>query len=127
VRGEASEKVLALRTGCLEQRRGELRALSDVLLTADADVVQRALSAVRSLPELEVCADIDLLSARVPPPADAHEASRVEALRASLAQTRALWAAGRYKAGVEAVRPLAKEAESLGYLPVRAEVLLQLG
>nr|WP_228531178.1 MULTISPECIES: serine/threonine-protein kinase [Myxococcaceae] len=127
LRGEASEKVLGLRTACLEQRRGELQALTEVLRTADADVVQQALSAVRTLPELEVCADVDLLSSRVPPPADAHEAQRVEALRQSLAQARALWAAGRYKAGVEAVRPLEKEAEALGYLPVRAEVLLQLG
>ena len=98
-----------------------------MLLTADQGVVQQALSAVRKLPELAVCADVDLLGSRVPPPADAHEAERVEALRHSLAQVRALWAAGRYKAGVEAVRPLAQQVDQLDYLPVRAEVLLLLG
>nr|WP_281404399.1 serine/threonine-protein kinase [Pyxidicoccus fallax] len=124
VRGEASERVLALRTECLEQRRGELHALTEVFLTADAELLENAVQAARGLPELATCANVDLLGARVPLPADAAQAARVARLRESLAQARAQWAAGRYKAGLEVVRPLVAEADAVGYLPSRAEVLL---
>jgi tetratricopeptide (TPR) repeat protein/predicted Ser/Thr protein kinase len=127
VRGEASERVLALRTECLEQRRGDLLALTDVFLTADAQLVEQAVQAARTLPELAECANVDLLGARVPLPADETQATQVARLRDALAQARALWSAGRYKAGLEVVRPLVARAEAVGYLPVRAEVLLQQG
>jgi tetratricopeptide (TPR) repeat protein len=127
VRGEASERVLALRTECLEQRRGELFALTEVFLTADAALVEHAVQAARTLPELSTCANVDLLGARIPLPADAAQAARVARLREALAQARAQWSAGRYKTGLEVVKPLVAEAEAVGYLPVRAEVLLQQG
>ena len=127
LRGEASERVLTLRTECLEQRRGDLLALTDVFLTADAQLVEHAVQAARSLPELAECANVDLLGARVPLPADDEQATQVARLREALAQARAQWSAGRYKAGLEVVRPLVSRAEAVGYLPVSAEVFLQQG
>ena len=45
VRGEQSDEVLDLRMRCLNENLDEVRALTDVLLTADSAAVAQALSA----------------------------------------------------------------------------------
>ncbi len=127
LRGETSEEVLTVRTACLERRRSELRALTDVLAQADASVVERSVEAVRGLSELAPCHEVDPLAARVSLPADARVAKRVEDLRASLSRARALRMSGQYAAGLAVVAPVAAEARTLGYRPLEAEALLEWG
>ncbi len=44
------------RMNCLERRRAELAALTDVLAHADAKVVRRSIAAVTSLASADTCA-----------------------------------------------------------------------
>jgi tetratricopeptide (TPR) repeat protein len=127
LRGEASEELFAARTACLERRRSELKALTDVLAQADTSVVEHAGETVRALSELDPCADVDPLTARVRLPEDPRVAAQVELLRGSLARARALRFSGQYEAGLAVATPVAAEARTLGYRPLEAEVALELG
>ncbi|HEY2364814.1 MAG TPA: protein kinase, partial [Polyangiaceae bacterium] len=49
IRGEQSDAMLGLRMQCLDRRRGELRALSDLFSRADTDVVEHAAFAASRL------------------------------------------------------------------------------
>ena len=132
LRREQPEEALTLRMECLESRRRDLHALTDVLLTPDAPdagnasasgdtVVERAVQAARGLPSLDACDDVALLRAAVPPPADAAARARVDALRGRLAEGHALLAAGRYTQAASLVAPLVAECRAVGYGPLAAE------
>ncbi|MBF5045153.1 tetratricopeptide repeat protein [Aggregicoccus sp. 17bor-14] len=127
VRGEASARVLQLRTGCLEHKRAELSALTDVLAHADAQVVEKAVSLANGLSSLEACADVDALMHQVPPPESPALAQKVEDLRGRLARGRVLRGAGKFKEGVALVEPLLAEARGLHYRPLEAEAEYLLG
>ncbi len=126
VRGEQSAEVLDLRMACLNERLTDLRALTDVFLTADPKVVENAVSGAGRLPRLDRCADLGLLRAVVPPPDEAARA-RVEALRAQLAQLSAAWRAGRCGQTDGAARELLAEIRAVGYKPLLAEALASYG
>lgn len=67
LRGEQSPALLDLRMACLQRRRTETRSLVDVLVDADAGVVENAAQAVAELPDLGPCADAaTLLAAEAP-------------------------------------------------------------
>ena len=127
VRGDQSAEVLDLRMDCLNRNRDSLRALTDVLATADADTVGSAIDAATALPEVGRCADVAVLRAVLPPPRDPAARQQVAGLRKRAAEARALGDAGRWKDGRTKARPLLAEAEALGYEPVVAEVLVLLG
>ncbi|HEX5750896.1 MAG TPA: serine/threonine-protein kinase [Archangium sp.] len=126
LRGDASEEVLAARTTCLERRRSELKALTDVLAEADGRVVERAVEAVRGLSELSPCDTADPLASSEPP-SNPQVAARVEELHTALARARALRISGQFPAGLEVAGPVAREAHTLGYHPLEAEAMLELG
>jgi hypothetical protein len=65
VRGEQSPELMDLRMRCLERRRGEAKALADVLASADLEVVTRAKRSVDAISDLARCADAGLLTAKV--------------------------------------------------------------
>jgi len=127
VRGEQSAEVLDLRMDCLNRNRDSLRALTDVLATADNSLVGSAIDAANSLPDVGRCADVAVLRAVLPPPRDPAVRQQVESLRKRAAEARALADAGRWKEGRAKAQPLLAEAEALGYEPVVAEVLVLLG
>jgi tetratricopeptide (TPR) repeat protein len=127
VRGEASERALALRTACLEERHRELRALVGVLSRADAQVVENAVGASRSLPPLAPCEDVDWLMEQVPPPTSLEAQVRLGALREALAEARALHVSGKYAEAISRVGPVVEGARALPFPPLEAEALLQLG
>jgi tetratricopeptide (TPR) repeat protein/tRNA A-37 threonylcarbamoyl transferase component Bud32 len=127
VRGEQSEELLDLRMECLGQRREEVRALVDLFTEADSDVVTKAVQAASGIAELSTCANAAALRAPIRPPADARVQRQVEALRAKLAQVKALREAGKYKPGMELASTIVDEAKHLGYRPVESEALLSLG
>jgi tetratricopeptide (TPR) repeat protein len=130
LRHEQTEEVLALRMECLESRRRDLRALTDVLLAPDTPdggdagssaITEHAVQAARALPPIDACDDLAALRAAVPPPADAATRARVDALRGRLAEGQALLAAGRYAQAAALVAPLVVECRAVGYGPLVAE------
>jgi tetratricopeptide (TPR) repeat protein/tRNA A-37 threonylcarbamoyl transferase component Bud32 len=128
--GGLGAEALALHDGCLERRRAELRAVSEVLRAADVEAVRGATQAVAGLTPLARCADLAALRAeaeRLPPPRDPDQAEAVAALRDRLAGVKAELDAGRFATAHEAAAACAATAESLGYTPALAEALLRRG
>ena len=123
IRGEQSEALLDLRVECLAARRQRLQATVDVLASADAAVVQRAIDSVQSLPGLEACADRERLRAKAPLPEDPQAQARIESVQAELAQSEALTDAGRYEDAHPLAHAARTAARETGYGPliVRAE------
>ncbi|MCA9651114.1 MAG: serine/threonine protein kinase [Myxococcales bacterium] len=126
-RGEQPPALLDLRMACLDGRLRELRAQVDVLAHADREVVDRAVTAVASLPGLDRCADAEALQAEVPPPDDPATAQRVIELDERLAEASALERAGKYEEGLVIAEPVTTEAQALGYAPLRVRALLLRG
>jgi eukaryotic-like serine/threonine-protein kinase len=127
IRGEQSEDLLDRRMFCLDQRLGEVRALVDLFARADADVVTGVDNAVSGLGKVELCADAESLTARVPLPRDAAQRSRVETARARLAAVKALTSAGKHAEARPGARAAVAAARQAGYRPLEAEALYLLG
>jgi eukaryotic-like serine/threonine-protein kinase len=127
VRGEQSAEVLDLRMSCLQERLGGLRALTEVFGDASGEVVENAVSAANALPTLDRCADVPLLRAVVRPPEDPVTRARVDDLRRRLADVKARGDAGLWREGLPAARALVDEARHLGYQPLIAETLAEVG
>ena len=123
---QASEEVLAARTACLERRRSEVKALTDVLAEADAAVLEHAVEAVRGLSPLESCDGVASRAPHVKAPTG-ELAAQVEGLHASLARARALRISGQSTAGLTVATSVAAQARALGYRPLEAEALLEWG
>jgi tetratricopeptide (TPR) repeat protein len=127
LRGEQSEEVMQLKMECLDQHREELRALLDVLVHADADVVLQAGQAVQELQSLDECRNSEALRQIVRPPANAEIRQKATALRARLAEVDARTTAGRYAEAYKLSEMLVADAKKLGYAPIVAEALSSLG
>jgi tetratricopeptide (TPR) repeat protein len=125
IRGEQSESVMEARMACLEQRRNEVRALTQVLVQADAEVAKRAATAATDLTSLDVCENVSSLTAVRPEPTDPAARAELAALRQDLARTKASLDAGLFGAGLDQAKALVERARRLGYAPVTAEALLQ--
>ncbi|NVB37192.1 serine/threonine protein kinase [Pseudenhygromyxa sp. WMMC2535] len=133
VLGQQSEALMDARMRCLDGHAREFEALVGVLLDADAasperaaKVGQRAVSAAESLPALSRCADLDYLTAEIPPPPPA-VASEVAAGYRALSEVRALERAGRFEDARAEVEGLAAAAAESAYSPLIAEVELARG
>jgi tetratricopeptide (TPR) repeat protein len=118
IRAEQSEGMLELQAACLEDRLDELRALSDVLATADGNVVGKAVQAARNLSSLEPCADRDRLSAMTRLPADANARADIRALQGEVAAAKELNEAGRSLESLERLRGVADRVRATGYGPL---------
>ena len=117
-----SEDILALRTVCLERRLREVSSLVDLFASADASVVERAVSAAHGLSPVAECGDIAALTARVPL-APLAMRPRVEEIRGRLARAKELRDLGRYADGLAVARAGAEDAEKTRYRAVEAEAL----
>jgi tetratricopeptide (TPR) repeat protein/predicted Ser/Thr protein kinase len=126
-RREQSSNMLDRRMACLDRRLDEVRALTSVLIQADAESIPKAVTAASELTPVERCADAAVLMAAAAPPTDATVAARVAAARGRLADAAALDEAGKYEVGLETVRPLVGEAEEIDYAPLKAEVAYRQG
>jgi serine/threonine protein kinase/tetratricopeptide (TPR) repeat protein len=127
LRKEQSADVMDLRMTCLDERLGEVRALTNVFTEPSGDVVENAVSAVNALGSLDRCADVLLLRAVVRPPDDAPTRARVADLRDKLSDVKARLDAGRFREAMERAPALVTEAERLKYQPLTAEALALLG
>jgi len=113
-RGEQSEEILTLRMTCLERRRVDLEALTNLLAKPTAEQATKAVESAENLPRLSYCADIDALRAPVPPPSDAKLRARTDALYKELATA---------KLTLDIVRldTIAKKVDALGWAPLAAD------
>lgn len=127
IRGEQSELVLDLRMQCLQQRLGGLQALTSLLGNADAQTVEQAVHAANGLGDLALCGDLRLLRERVPPPEQPEVRARVQLVREELASAAALYSTSKYPQGLQVAASAVGAAQELGYRPLLAEALLQLG
>ncbi len=127
VRGEQSESLLDLRMACLDQRRVEMRAVVDLLVHADAALVERGAETVHSLSDLASCANTQALRARVPPPAGIMGPVILTTFQEQVAQAKAVYDAGRYADANTLLTRLAAQARVVRYAPLEAEVLYVRG
>jgi len=118
-----SAAIEAMRAGCLEQLRDELKSVVEALLTADPAMVAAAGGAVAGLSSVEACADAKTL--RPPRPADGADALR--ALRAELVAAHAKLLTGQLVPAIEAAKPLYARAQALKEPLLVAETALVLG
>jgi tetratricopeptide (TPR) repeat protein len=126
VRGEQSPEVMDLRMACLLDCLEDLRALTRLFFSADADVVQNAVKAAHALGSIERCADVMLLRSAVRPP-DPAARDAVDELRVRLAEVRALERVGRYNDGLKAIAAIEEEVRRVGYGPLLAETCMVHG
>jgi tetratricopeptide (TPR) repeat protein len=120
VRREQSQKALDLRVSCLSRQLRELEAMTDLMASGEAKVVENAVVSVQSLPDVHACDDIAALSSRIEPPPTAEARARVEAGYGRLAEARARELAGRYEEAVALAREVSEEAEAVSYPPLHA-------
>jgi serine/threonine-protein kinase len=123
--GQAQAQGLLLRQeSCLERRRSQLRALTELLSrTVDRELVDKAVQVVQALPPLEYCADAKALLAAVPPPEDPSVRAKVEALQEQVDRLEALLEASKYKEGLAQVDTLLPQVEAVGHAPLLARTL----
>ena len=127
LRGEQSEALLDLRMDCLRRRVDEVRALSDLFAKADAQIVEKAVEAARSIAPLRGCADVASLIAPIKLPSDPAVRAAVEQERSELARVQALRETGKYAEGLELAKVAAAASRKHGYRPLEAEALHLLG
>ncbi len=125
--GEQSGAALDLRMTCLEQRRGELAALTDALTTIDAAALDEAARGAASLRPLAACADLPALHRRGELAPSAEQAPRVASARAELDAAEARERTGQYAAGLVRVDRALQLTGALGYAPLYAEARLARG
>ncbi len=128
VRREQPAETFALRAACLDRRRSELGALTDLFLSADKQIVEHAVAAVSTLGDLDACANVTALAAPVPAPADPAIKARLEA-----ALTKIDAAEARARAGVVTketlalVTPALEEIRAIGHAPSMARAERVIG
>jgi tetratricopeptide (TPR) repeat protein len=123
-RGEQSLAMLDLRMACLEERRGQVRALVELLRVADREAVGRAVVAAQQLPDLDACRGGETTTELLP--ADPTVREQVMALRAGLAQARARRQLGQAEPIAKPLVVLQHEADAIGHVPLRVDVRLDM-
>jgi hypothetical protein len=113
-----------LRLSCLERRRGELAALTDVLAHAEAKVVRRSIAAVTSLARVNDCADVAGLRRSPLPPVNRDSRARIDRLTGRLLALRASAAAGHDWQSLEPMGALTEEVRAANDEPLLIETLL---
>ena len=126
VRGESAQ-VMDLRMRCLDDRFDELRALSNVLATANGEVVENAVQSVMSLHAVDRCTNTKLLRASQTPPASSAVGAAIQVVRTDLAAAKALEESGKSARARAALFEVLADARDTGYRPLIAETLYELG
>ncbi|MEM9452551.1 MAG: serine/threonine-protein kinase [Myxococcota bacterium] len=125
--GRQSDRFFDLRTACLDERRAGLDELLTAFEAAHRSTVENATWAAASLPSLSVCADLQALTAAVPPPEDRLTSTEVRAQREVLASVASQSLMGAYDDAADQARRVLDDANLLGYEPLMAEAQLRLG
>jgi eukaryotic-like serine/threonine-protein kinase len=120
IAGEQSEALMDLRIACLDRRRRELDALLGALADPNEVAVERAIDAVRRLPELERCADPAWLTDPMPLPDDPDARQAIEDGMRHLDEVAAASAVGRYAQARLLLSPVLLLADVLDHPPLSA-------
>jgi eukaryotic-like serine/threonine-protein kinase len=124
-RGEHSDGLFDAQVRCIEGRKTALDRLLVVLAAADVDVVDRAASAIASLPDPADCTDFDALALDVVPPRES--ALAIAKVRENIADAAASYSAGRWRESADVARTALDEARGLEWQPLVAEAAFELG
>ena len=122
IRGEQSPAVMDLRMGCLRRANRALAAAGMVLAEGNAEVLDHADALADDLPDLTRCEDVEALRAEVPPPDDAEDAERVQAIRDQLTDAWAWQLAGDYERARTTLAEARTSARDVDYPPVDTEL-----
>ena len=123
VRREQSTELLDLRMSCLGDNLDQVRALTDMLVTADDAVVARAVAAAHELTPVSRCADVALLRSAVPLPRDERTLREVQRLRREVAEIEAMREVGRLQPALRRAVALKPDVERTRYRPLLGELL----
>ncbi|MGB1015361.1 MAG: tetratricopeptide repeat protein, partial [Nannocystaceae bacterium] len=126
-RGETSAELYDRQMECLDRRLTEVDALVDILADADAMVLQQTSELIAGLQPVATCGDTESLRESYAPPSNQKTADAVRNLRSELVRIRLRADAGHADKVVEAAEGAVRAARTLGYRPVIAEALFQLG
>ncbi len=127
VRKVQSTELMDLRMACLDARRRDLVALTEVYASADVDMIARADDAIAELDPVVGCADVEYVRHRGSLPEGTEQAARGEAVLASVSRSSALTAAGQYAEALEQATAAVADADALDFTPIAARAHLQLG
>ncbi len=127
VRGEQSEDLLDRRMLCLDQRLGEVGALTALLIRADPRMVETSLQSLEGLEPLGDCANTAALAEKVPLPRQKAVRARVHQLQAQIAGVRALQAAGRISQALAQAVTIDRQAAGVPYKPLQGNIALLVG
>jgi len=121
----AGEETRSRQRACLEARLGELKALTELFVRADASVVEHAAEAAARVRGPASCLSGDALTA-LPLPDDPARRTAIAQVRLKIAESGVLHHAGRLVTAIEAARAAVAMARATKYPPVEAEAWLQL-
>jgi tetratricopeptide (TPR) repeat protein len=127
VRGEQSDAMLDRRMACLDGRRHQLAAVTQLMIGGGDDVVDRAMDLVATVEPVSGCDDLAALAAGLTPNDDLARRSAVDAAREQLARADAALSAGRIAEALALSGEVGTIADDIGYEPLQAEVLLVRG
>jgi serine/threonine protein kinase len=127
VRGEQSGEVLDLRMACLSDNLDQVRALTNVFVSADGATIGRAVAATHDLTPIARCADVGLLKSAVALPRDQRTLETVRELRSSLREAQALRDVANFREAAARAVDLRPRVEAAHYQPLLAELLELIG
>ncbi len=126
VHGEQSDRMLDLRMLCLDGRREEIRALTELLSEADTQSIARSVAAADKLSSLAGCADRSELANLMLPPSDPEIRAEVARIRATVEEQSALTKA-QERADLALIERSAEDARRIEFAPLEAQALALLG
>ncbi len=118
---------LALRGSCLEAIKAEHLSTVEVLTSADAGEIARAIELVAALPDPDRCDDVPSLTARYRTPDEPAQREAVARQRRTLVKARVLRRAGRLPDSERLAREARDQSQPLGFAPLLTEARLELG
>lgn len=127
IRHEQSEPLRDRRFACLDRASSALGSAVRELSTPDASVARNAVRIVLGLPDVQRCADHEVLLAALPRPDDPAIAAEVDAIEARLEETRVKRRAGHHDQALADAQELLRSAQRVDYGPVEAEATYLLG
>jgi len=128
VEGEQTDELLDLRMHCLRGKLDELKAVVDLFAEQPQQrALDRAVEIASGMSPLDHCADSEALLSVEPLPDVEPARAKVADLRKRLQKADAVLRAGAYERSLEIAKAVAEEARALGFAPVLARALVQLG
>lgn len=122
-----SPEVYALRTQCLDERKGALAAVVRTLRAPDRDILDHALELAQGLPALAPCDDTAWLGQRVRPPTELATLAKVSAIDAALAESATAMRAGKIERSIRLAEQAVRDSATIDHAPTRARAALALG